>query len=446
MTGMVKVIIFAFILLAPAARALAQHDFSSALESIRQETVAAQDNTRVARPAPQPIVERVNQPGSSEYLFKLYGQDFNKHAEWHMGLLSLYRRGQGGRRPPREDALASIRALSLLGGGAEPLASGDALYWLQKELIAALKYAPAEDARGSAALALGVVAAGKGAAAADALSALGSTILYDGEAFEVRRFAVMALAGVGSPEAAAKLKDCGRALAATHDFIGRGKFRYEEDESAWSLEAAIVGALESMLRGEGGAQALAALKYFADLTNRTCGDYTVIKLPDDRGIDETLLVNARLALAGRGGQGVYLASNRDNPESGSAKCLLPIVNGGDLCELRVTASRLFRDLHGAVISAQGSYVQGRADCTELITNKVMLEFATIYLTGLGTEALVKGAISASVRGLRVVAGIKRAAKVERYKKFMEMAFGYYERADRIKEYTEYMEALKKATR
>jgi len=441
---MAKVLIFAFICALPGLPAAAQPDFSSALDSIRRETAAPQDNTRVQQALPQPVAERVNQPGSSEYLFRLYGVDFNKHAGWHMDLLSLYRRGAGGRRPPLEDALASIKALSILGGGAEPLASGDALYWLPKELIAVLKYAPDKEARGAAALALGVAASGK--QAQEALDALASTVLYDREAFEVRRFAVMALAGTGQAAAVAKLKDCGRALAGTHDFIGRGKFRYEEDESSWSLEAAIVNALESMLRSEAGNEALAALKYFAHLYNSTCGNFTVIKLPDDEGIDETLLVNARLALARGAGSGSYLFSNRNNPETGSAKCLLPIVNGGDLCELRTTSARLFRDLHGAVLSPTGSYVEGGADCNELITNKVMLEFAKIYLEGLGTGALVKGAISASVKGLRVVAGIKRAAKVEKYRKFMDMAYGHYERVDRIKDYTEYMKALGKASR
>ena len=99
-----------------------------------------------------------------------------------------------------------------------------------------------------------------------------------------------------------------------------------------------------------------------------------------------------------------------------------------------------------MISAQGSYVEGGADCNELITNKIMLEFSKIYLTGLGTGVLVKGVISASVKGLQVVAGIQYAAKVAQYKKFMGMAYGYFEKADRIKDYTEYMNAVKKATR
>ena len=76
----------------------------------------------------------------------------------------------------------------------------------------------------------------------------------------------------------------------------------------------------------------------------------------------------------------------------------------------------------------------------------MLEFSKIYLTGLGTGALVKGAISVSVKGLRAVAGIQHAAKVAQYKKFMDMAYGAFDRADRIKDYTEYMTAVKKATR
>lgn len=441
---MPRVLLLALILTAPGLPAGAQDDFSSALAAIRQEAVMPADNTRVAAVPVAPPAERVNQPGSSEYLFRLYGQDFNRHAGWHMDLLSLYRRGAGGRRPPLEDALASIRALSILGAGAQPLVSGDALYWLPKELAAVMKYGADSEARGAAALALGVVAYGKQAgASAEALSGLASTVLYESEDFGVRRFAVMALAASGQPEAVEKLKDCARSLAAAHDFIGRGKFRYEEDESSWSLEAAIVNALESMLRGGAGAEALEALKYFGHLYNSTCGNFTVIKLPrDDDGIDETLLVNARLALA-RAGQ---LRSNRDNPESGSAKCLLPVVNDGDLCELRTTAARHFRDLHGAVISAQGSYVEGRADCGELITNKVMVEFAKIYLTGLGTGALVKGAISVSVKGLRAVAGIQHAAKVAQYKKFMDMAYGHFDRADRIKDYTEYMAALKKAAR
>jgi len=36
--------------------------------------------------------------------------------------------------------------------------------------------------------------------------------------------------------------------------------------------------------------------------------------------------------------------------------------------------------------------------------------------------------------------------VEKYRKFMDMAYGHYERVDRIKDYTEYMKALGKASR
>lgn len=445
-----KPLLYLLLCCLPGLPAAAQEDFAAALGSIRQDMAAVQDNTRVQRPLPPgPLAERVNQPGSAEYLFKLYGQDFNRHAVWHMDLLSLYRRGgANGARPPLQDALASIRALSVLGAGAQPLVSGDTLYWLPKELSAVLKYAPDAEARGAAALALGVVLAAKDAAhAREALDGLASTVGHASEEFEVRRFAVMALAGSGQKYAVGKLKSAARALAASHDFIGRGKFRYEEDESSWSLEASIIKAFESMLAGPAGAEALAALKYFAHLYNSTCGNFTVIKLPDDDGIDETLLVNARLALAQNGGMTWrHLRSNRDYPETGSVKCLLPVINDGDLCELRKTAATLFRQIHGDVIYPTGSYIEGRADCNELITNKVMLEFSKIYLTGLGTGALVKGAISVSVKGLRAVAGIQHAAKVAQYKKFMDMAYGYYDRADRIKGYTEYMAALKKAGR
>ncbi|PKM97491.1 MAG: hypothetical protein CVU79_07925 [Elusimicrobia bacterium HGW-Elusimicrobia-3] len=443
-------LLYLFLCCLPGLPASAQEDFAAALGSIRQDMAAAQDNTRVQRPLPPaPLAERVNQPGSAEYLFELYGQDFNRHAVWHMDLLSLYRRGgANGARPPLQDALASVRALSVLGAGAQPLVSGDTLYWLPKELSAVLKYAPDAEARGAAALALGVVLAAKDAAAArEALDSLASSVRYASEEFEVRRFAVMALAGSGQKYAVEKLKAAARALAASHDFIGRGKFRYEEDESSWSLEASIIKAFESMLPGPAGTEALAALKYFAHLYNSTCGNFTVIKLPDDDGIDETLLVNARLALAQNGGMTWrHLRSNRDYPETGSVKCLLPVINDGDLCELRKTAATLFRQIHGDVIYATGSYIEGRADCNELITNKVMLEFSKIYLTGLGTGALVKGAISVSVKGLRAVAGIQHAAKVAQYKKFMDMAYGYYDRAGRIKGYTEYMAAMKKASR
>ena len=441
---MYKALVLSLSCLLPALPAAAQ-DFSSALDSIRQQSAAPQDNTRVQQPVPAAnFAEPVNQPGSAEYLFRLYGEDFNRHAAWHMDLLSLYRRGAGGRRPPLEDALASVKALSMLGTGAQPLVSGDTLYWLPKELAAVMKYAPDREARGAAALALGVGLAGKDEAyGREALDALASTVNYGPEEFEVRRFAVMALAGSGQKYAAAKLKDSARALAAAHDFIGRGKFRHEEDESSWSLEASIIGAFEAMQGNPAvAAEALGALRYFANLSNYTCGNFTVIKLPDDDGIDETLLVNARLALA----RGRSLRSNRDYPETGSVKCLLPIINDGDLCELRRTAAALFRGIHGDVVSAQGSYIEGRADCGELVTNKIMLEFSKIYLTGLGTGALVKGAISVSVKGLRAVAGIQRAARVAQYKKFMDMAYGYYDRADRIKDYTEYMAAIKKASR
>jgi hypothetical protein len=376
-----KPLLYLFLCCLPGLPAAAQEDFAAALGSIRQDMTAAQDNTRVQRPLPPaPLAERVNQPGSAEYLFKLYGQDFNRHAGWHMDLLSLYRRGgANGARPPLQDALASVRALSVLGAGAQPLVSGDTLYWLPKELSAVMKYAPDAEARGAAALANKEEAASR-----EALDDLASTMGYASEEFEVRRFAVMALA---------------------------------------------------------------ALKYFAHLYNSTCGNYAVIKLPDDEGIDETLLANARLALAQNGGTAWrHLKSNRDNPETGSVKCLLPLINDGDLCELRKTAGTLFRQIHGDVIYASGSYIEGRADCNELITNKVMLEFSKIYLTGLGIGALVKGAISVSVKGLRAVAGIQHAAKVAQYKKFMDMAYGYYDRADRIKDYTEYMAALKKASR
>lgn len=445
-----KPLLYLFLCCLPGLPAAAQEDFAAALGSIRQDMAAAQDNTRVQRPLPPaPLAERVNQPGSAEYLFKLYGQDFNRHAGWHMDLLSLYRRGgANGARPPLQDALASVRALSVLGAGAQPLVSGDTLYWLPRELSAVMKYAPDAEARGAAALALGVTLANKEEAASrEALDDLASTVRYASEEFEVRRFAVMALAGSGQKYAVEKLKAAARTLAASHDFIGRGKFRYEEDESSWSLEASIIKAFEAMLPGPAGAEALAALKYFAHLYNSTCGNFTVIKLPDDEGIDETLLVNARLALAQNGGATWrHLKSNRDNPETGSVKCLLPLINDGDLCELRKTAGTLFRQIHGDVIYATGSYIEGRADCNELITNKVMLEFSKIYLTGLGTGALVKGAISVSVKGLRAVAGIQHAAKVAQYKKFMDMAYGYYDRADRIKDYTEYMAAMKKAAR
>lgn len=443
-----KAVIFAFIISLPGLPAAAQDDFSSALGSIRQQAVTPQDNTRVQRPVALPLPTPSKQPGSVDYLFQIYGQDFNKHANWHMALLSLYRHGgTNGKKAPVNDALASIKALSILGAGAQPLVSGDTLFWLPRQLADVMKYGADKEARGAAALALGVVLAGKDAGfSGEPLAALASTVSYEDEAFEVRRFAVMALAGSGQAAAVEKLKDCARNSAASHDFIGRGKFRHEEDESSWSLEAAIITALESMLRSGAGNEALAALQYFAHLYDSTCGNFTVIKLPDDEGIDETLLVNARLVLARGAGSGRYLFSNRDNPETGSAKCLLPIVNGGDLCELRTTASRLFRDLHGAVISASGSYVEGRADCNELITNKLMLEFSKIYLTGLGTGALVKGAISVSVKGLRAVAGLQHAAKVAQYKKFMDMAYGAFDRADRIKDYTEYMAAVKKASR
>ncbi len=431
-------------LLLPALPAAPQ-DFSSALDAIRQQSAAPRDNTRVQQPVPAAnFAEPVSQPGSAEYLFRLYGEDFGRHAGWHMDLLALYRRGAGGRRPPLEDALASIKALSILGAGDRPLVSGDALYWLPKELAAVMKYAPDKEARGAAALALGVVLAGKDEAyGREALDALASSVSYGSEEFEVRRFAVMALAGAGQKYAVEKLKDCARALAASHDFIGRGKFRYEEDESSWSLEASMISAFEAMQANPAvAAEALGALKYFANLSNSTCGNFTVIKLPDDDGIDETLLVNARLALA----RARALRSNRDYPETGSVKCLLPVINDGDLCELRRTAAALFRGIHGDVVSAQGSYIEGRADCSELVTNKLMLEFSKIYLTGLGTGALVKGAISVSVKGLRAVAGIQHAAKVAQYRKFMDMAYGYYDRADRIKDYTEYMAAVKKASR
>lgn len=430
--------------------AAAQQDFSSNLNSIQQQYVTPQDNTRVQTYIP-PVAspQPVSQPGSADYLFKIYGQDFNKHAGWHMELLSLYRHGgYKGAKPPKGDALASIKALSMLGAGGQPLVSGDSLYWLPRQLSDAMKYGADKEVRGSAALALGVVLAGKAAGFSQPLlDDLASTVSYESEEFEVRRFAVMALAGSGQKYAVGKLVLCAKRSSAAHDFIGRGKFRYEEDESSWSLEASIIKALEAMLaRAETSAEALAALKYFAHLYNSTCGNFTVIKLPEDEGIDETLLVNARLVLAQGGAGKRHLFTNRDNPETGSAKCLLPIINDGDLCELRRTAAGLFRGIHGDVISAQGSYVEGGADCNELYTNKIILEFSKIYLTGLGTGALVKGAISVSVKGLQVVAGIQYAAKVAQYKKFMGMAYGYYEKADRIKDYTEYMNAVKKAAR
>ena len=431
--------------------AAAQDDFGSSLNSIQQQYVMPQDNTRVRTYIP-PVAspQPVSQPGSADYLFKIYGQDFNKHADWHMKLLSLYRHGgYKGAKPPKGDALASIKALSMLGAGSQPLVSGDSLYWLPRQLSDVMKYGADKEVRGSAALALGVVLALKTAGFSQPLlDDLASTVSYDSEEFEVRRFAVMALAGSGQKYAVGKLVICAKRSAAEHDLIGRGKFRYEEDESSWSLEASIIKALEAMLaRAETSAEALAALKYFAHLYNSTCGNFTVIKLPDDEGIDETLLVNARLVLAQNGGGSwKHLSSNRDNPETGSVKCLLPIINDGDLCELRRTAAGLFRGIHGDVLSAQGSYVEGGADCNELYTNKIMLEFTKIYLTGLGTGALVKGAISVSVKGLQVVAGIQHAAKVAQYQKFMGMAYGCFEKAERIKQYTEYMAAVKEASR
>ncbi|HAU89767.1 MAG TPA: hypothetical protein DCW72_05930, partial [Elusimicrobia bacterium] len=107
-----KPLLYLFLCCLPGLPASAQEDFAAALGSIRQDMAAAQDNTRVQRPLPPPaLAERVNQPGSAEYLFKLYGQDFNRHAAWHMDLLSLYRRGGAtGARPPLRDALASVRA------------------------------------------------------------------------------------------------------------------------------------------------------------------------------------------------------------------------------------------------------------------------------------------------------------------------------------------------
>ncbi len=446
-----KLLLPALIILSFCGYSAAEQDFSSSVADISRQIVAPQDNTRVAKHyAPVTRIKPASQPGSASYLFKLYGKDYNKHADWHMNLLSMYRHGNyRGVKPGKASALTSIRALSMLGAGPAPLVSGDTLFWLPRQLSDAMKYGADKEVRGSAALALGVVLAGKPANyAKPLLDDLAFTVSFDREEFEVRRFAVMALAASGQKYAVNRLTDCARRSSAAHDFIGRGKFRYEEDESSWSLESSIIKALGAMVSSkDASAEARGALRYFANLTQGTCGDYTVIKLPDDKGIDESLLVNARLTLAQGGGIGRRgLSSNGDNPETGTVKCLLPVINAGDSCGLRRTAAGLFREIHGDVISAKGSYVEGKADCSELMTNKVMLEFTKIYLTGLGTGLLVKGAITASVNGLRVVAGLQNAAKVAQYEKFMKMGFEYYEKAEQMKAYTEYMKAARESAK
>lgn len=376
--------------------------------------------------------------GSQEYLFQLYGEDFDRHAGWHMDLLSLYRHGgAAGRRPTAKEAAASLKALSFLGSGSSPLVkSQDALFWLPKTIIDVMKYGRDAEVRGTAALALGVALAGKSPAyAKEGIDALAASVSYDGEEFFVRRFAIMALAGARQPYAVDRLALCGKRLGTSHDFIGRGKFRYaEDDESSWALESSIIRGLEEALGfQETKDSALSWLKYFADLTRRTCGNFTAIKLPEDDAIDETLLVNARLVLAEKG----YLYRN------GTDSCLLPIVNDGDYCELRKKASSLYWEIHGPVLHQAGAYVPGSADCTELVTNKIMLNLAEVYLTGLGTGLLVKGTIRGCAKGVMLLSSASRAEKIANYARMIALG---YDRADQIKSYYDYFQAVRQGSR
>lgn len=401
------------------------------------DLVMPRDNADVYLPPVMPLDLRPA-AGSPEYLFQLYGEDFDRHAGWHMDLLSLYRHGGAtGRRPPVKEAVASLKALSFLGSGSSPLVkSQDALFWLPRTIIDVMKYGRDAEVRGTAALALGVVLAGKDPSyAKEGADALASTVLYEDEEFFVRRFAIMALAGARQPYAVGRLALCGKQLGASHDFIGRGKFRYaEDDESSWALESSIIRGLEEALGfRETKDPALSWLKYFADLTRRTCGNYTVIKLPEDDAIDETLMVNARLVLAEKG----YIYRNTTDI------CLLPIVNDGDYCELRKKASSLYWAIHGDVLHQSGTYVPGNADCTELITNKIMLNLAEVYVTGLGTGLLVKGTIRGCAKGIMLLSSAKRAEKIANYARMIELG---YDRADAIKNYYDYFEAARQGAR
>lgn len=445
-------ILAAACLLAPVITARCD-DFSALQKYHFDNTAAVQDNLAV--PGYLRNIRNIKPvavtPGTDNYLFQLYGKDYNKHADWHMQLLSLYRHGGvNGIKPSKKAALVSIKALSLLGSGAAPMVtSADLLYWLPRQLSDVMKYGPDPEVRGAASLALGVVLVGKTAGfSKDMIDDLAFTMAYKDEEFSNRRFAVMALAGSRQKYAVVKLAEYARRSAAAHDFIGRGKFRFEEDETSWSLEASVIKAFESMLESPGTApEALAALRYFADLSPNTCGDLTAIRLPADKNIDETLMVNARLVLA-QNGAGVgqrYLSSNRDFPETGTARCLLPIVNDGDLCGLRTKASNLFREIHGDVISQTGHYVPGQADCTELITNKVMMEFAVIYLGSIGSTVLIDGAINIA-KGMHVVAMSGNALKVMQYKKYLDMGYKALDAASEINNYNRLIKAYREGAR
>jgi len=222
----------------------------------------------------------------------------------------------------------------------------------------------------------------------------------------------VALAGSGRAYAVDKLADCAKKLVSSRSLLSRelGAFRYEEDTSVQSLEAAIVRVLTEVLdsRDANSSAALKHLWYFSGVDYAsTCRDSTVVQLPhgvDD--IDRSLLINARLALAGRG----YFA--RDN----LINCMLPIINGGEAkgngnsCKLRRKAAELYRRYHGADLAATGTYLPGSADCSELITNEVMWAITTELAKealGCGSGILAKTAISATSLGFKTFKMIKR---------------------------------------
>lgn len=376
-----------------------------------QQFIAEVDNTNVVIVSPIVLEKRVT-------LFDRFGNDFDKHAVWHMDViesyLSLKRKSENRHVANVEEVILAVKLLTMLSAGVNPIINRDNVFWAKKSIISVMKYGKDEDARGYAALSLGILASKKSTSYnKEIVDSLGFTVLYDAEEFAVKRIAVMSLAAIGQKYAISKLSSCAMQLAQSHDFFGRQKFRYGDDESSWSLEVAILRGLESNIKNPATKQlAVSQLKYFANLTHRTCGNFTVVKLPDDKKIDETLLINARLILAENG----FLFSNRDQPETGSAKCLLPIANNGDTCELRQKAAKLFRQIHGDVIYATGSYIEGGGNCLELQTRKVMTNIALVFLTDFGLGLIIKSAISSGVKGVIVISKMNNARKMAQYTK------------------------------
>lgn len=401
---------------------------------------AAADNTRVN----VQVVKTPRAAGDTERLYKMYGNDYSKHVPWHIKTVSLYVRPAGGSELTKADAESSIRALTMLAAGSSPLIGADQAYWAIKTLIDAFKYAPDTEIKALAGLSLAVASAGKphetSFMAADALA---SAVLHEREDFSIRRIAVSALSAINSVYSTGKLGDCARALARTHDIIGRQKFRaMDEDEDVWSLEAALV----MELAGKLGVPALADrargwLEYFAALDYACGGQYSTLKTPNTDGIDATLMINSRLAL----GEKLLLQTNGDNPETGTAGCLLPIANAGSTCGMRKKASGQFRRIHGAVYSQSGSRTEGEYDCTELITQKAMAKFAFMYVSGyFSIEAFaVKGVIRLSSKGIAALGGMNNARKAVAYRQIVTKLYDAKSDIDDVKEY---LKAAEEVTR